>query len=95
MATNLDDIRLSEEQKRLIAERADRNGKPWQTILQEALASESAKKDDEGLDTEFMDWCAEQVCGKDVISLEEARRILAQCSGSLARDIIADREDRL
>jgi hypothetical protein len=94
MATNPDDIRLSEEQKRLIAERADRNGKPWQTVLQEALASESATGD-EGLDTEFMDWCAEQVRGKDVISLAEARRILAQCSGSLARDIIADREDRL
>ncbi|HXG22349.1 MAG TPA: hypothetical protein VNN62_25175 [Methylomirabilota bacterium] len=94
MATNPDDIRLSEEQKRLIAERADRSGQPWQAILQEALASESAK-DDEGLDTEFMDWCAEQVGGKDVISLEEARRILAKCSGSFAQDIIADREDRL
>jgi hypothetical protein len=94
MATNPDDICLSEEQKRLIAERADRNEQPWQVVLQEALASESAK-DDEGLDTEFMDWCAEQVCGKDVISLEEARRILAKCSGSLAQDISADREDRL
>lgn len=94
MATNPDDIRLSEEQKRLIAERADRNGQPWQTVLQEALALESAK-DEEGLDIEFMDWCAEQVRGKDVISLEEVRRILAKCSGSLAQDIIADREDRL
>jgi hypothetical protein len=94
MATNPEDIRLSEEQKRLIADRADRNGQPWQTVLQEALAAESAK-DDEGLDTEFMDWCAQQVRGKAVISLEEARRILAQCSGSLAQDIIADREDRL
>jgi hypothetical protein len=94
MATNPEDIRLSEEQKRLIAERADRNGQSWQTVLQEALALESAK-DDEGLDTEFMDWCAEQGRGKDVISLEEARRILAKCSGSLAQNIIADREDRL
>ena len=94
MATNPDDIRLSEEQKRLIAERADRNGQPWQTVLQEALAPESAK-DDEGLDTEFMDWCAEQVRGKDVILLEEVYRILVQCSGSLVQDIIADWEDRL
>jgi hypothetical protein len=68
MATNPDDIRLSEEQKRLIAERADRNGQPWQTILQAALTPDSVK-DDEGLDTEFMDWCADHVRGKEVISL--------------------------
>ena len=93
MATNPNDIRLSEEDKELLAKTANKNGKPWRDVFRDAMAKYAAE--DEGLDVEFMDWCAEQVRGKDVISLEEARCILAKCSGSLAQDIIADREDRL
>jgi hypothetical protein len=66
MTVNPEDIQLSPEQKRLVAEQANRNGKPWQSVLQEALDSNGVT-DDEGLDTEFMDWCAERVRGKDVI----------------------------
>ena len=96
MATNPNDIYLSEEQKRQIAEWADQNGKPWQTALQTMLEPSNAENAEEDwLDTEFMEWCAEQVRGKTVISLEEARRVLAKVSGSLSDNIIADRADRL
>jgi hypothetical protein len=46
MAIDLNEIELSPEQKQIIAERATQNGKPWQTILQEAIApsTESAAK---------------------------------------------------
>ncbi len=93
MTVKPEDIQLSLGQKRLIAEQAGRNGKPWQSILQEVLES-SGVTDHEGLDSEFMDWCAEQVRGKDSISLDEAHRMLSRCSGSLAQDIIDDRSDR-
>ena len=96
MATNPNDIYLSADQKRHIAERADRNGKPWQTVLQTMLEPPNAENAQEDwLDTAFMEWCAEQVRGKTVISLEETRRVLAKVSGSLSDKIIADREDRL
>ena len=93
MIVKPEDIRLSPGQKRLIAEQANRNGEPWQSVLQEALDS-SGVADREGLDSEFMDWCAEQVRGEDIISLDEAHGILSGCSGSLAHDIIDDRSDR-
>ena len=93
MTVKPEDIQLSLEQKRLIAEQANRNGKPWQSVLQEALDS-SGVTDHAGLDSEFMDWCAEQVRGKDSISLDEAHGMLSRCSGSLAQDIIDDRSDR-
>ncbi len=93
MATNPNDIYLSEEQKRHIAKWADQNGKPWQTVLQTMLVPQNAEED--WLDTEFMEWCAGQVSGKKVISLEEARRILAKVSGSLSDMIMVDRMDRL
>ena len=44
MATNPNDIYLSEEQKRQIAEWADQNGKPWQTALQTMLESFKCRK---------------------------------------------------
>ena len=93
MTVKLEDIQLSPGQQCLIAEQANRNGKPWQSILQEALDS-SGVTDREGEDSAFMDWCAEQVRGKDIISLDEAQSILSRCSGSLAQDIIDDRSDR-
>ena len=67
MTVKPEDIQLGQEQKRLIAEQANRNGKPWQSVLQEALDSNGVT-DDEGLDSAFMDWCAEQVRGKDILS---------------------------
>ncbi len=93
MTIKPEDIQLSLGQKRLIAEQANRNGKPWQSVLQEVFDSNRGT-DHEGLDAEFMDWCAEQVRGKEIISLDEAHRILSECSGPLTQDIIDDRHDR-
>ena len=73
--------------------RCETSQKAWQRPVQEALDS-SGVADREGLDSEFMDWCAEQVRGEDIISLDEAHGILSRCSGSLAHDIIDDRSDR-
>ena len=93
MTVKPEDIQLSLRQKRLIAEQANKNGKPWQSVLQEVLDS-SGVADREDVDAEFMDWCAEQVRGREIISLDEAHRILSKCSGPLAQDIIDDRSDR-
>ncbi len=41
MAIDLNEIELSPEQKQIIAERAVQNGKPWRTVLQEAIAPKS------------------------------------------------------
>ena len=95
MTTDPNAIRLNREDKELLAKVADKNGQPWREALRNALAQyEQASSEDDGLDNEFMDWCAEEVSGKKIISLEEARRILSKVPGSMADDIIADRGDR-
>lgn len=98
MATNPNDIRLSEEDKALLAKAADTNGKPWHDVFRDALAQYTLSRTTDkhyDLDTEFLDWCAQELAGKEIISHAEARRILAKVSESLAAEIIADREDRL
>ena len=98
MATNPNDIQLSPEHKRLIAERADQNGKPWRTVLNDALGKPT--EFDELEDTEFLAFCIEELeelkqkYGDEPPSLEDVRRILSKVPGSLADDIIADRVGR-
>lgn len=87
------EIQLSPEQRRLIAERATRNGKAWQTVLEEALGPQATEEED-WLDTEYMARCAEERRGKAPVSLERTREILSKVPGSMADDIIADRDDR-
>ena len=93
--TDLNEIELSFEQKQLIAERAARNGKTWQTVLQEALAPKS-EEEEYDLDTEFLALLAEdqkeleKELGHGPITIEEARKILSKVPGSMADDIIAD-----
>lgn len=99
MSIDVSEIKLSLEQKRTIAERAAQNGQPWQTVLQDAITPNSAKEDQD-LDTAFLALIAEeqkelkQVLGHEPISIEEARKILTKVPGSMAGDIIADRENR-
>jgi len=94
MAIDPNDIRLSEEQKRLIAKRADQNGKPWQAVLQEALEPADAGIDE---DTEFLALCAKELreieaeVGADALTIEEAHRILSKVPGSMVEDIQEDR----
>jgi hypothetical protein len=46
------------------------------------------------IDHEFVAECERETEGKDVPSLEEVRKLLAKIPGSLAQEIIAEREDR-
>ena len=99
MATNPDEIHLSLEHKRLIAERADQNGKPWQDVLQEALEPKSVEDSYEFEDTEFLALCAEDLKELEERlgpppSLEEVRHILSKVPGNMSDDIIEDRGDR-
>lgn len=48
--------------------------------------------EEDWLDTEFMDNCAREV--RSDISLEQVRQALASISGSLAEDILAERDER-
>ena len=98
MATDPNDIRLNQQDKELLAKVADKNGRPWREVFRNAMAKyeqASAQDEEYDLDTEFLDWCAKELEGKEIISHEEARRILSQVPESLAEEIIADREDRL
>lgn len=99
MSIDVNEIKLSLEQKRTIAERAAQNGQPWQTVLQDAITPNS-EEEDQDLDTAFLALIAEeqkeleQALGHGPIRIEEARKILAKVPGSMADDIIADRGNR-
>ena len=98
MAIHPDDIALGAEEKAALARVANLNGKPWREVLRDALASyeygATLPRADEGLDSAFMDWCAEAVRGKEILSLADAHRILASCAGAFAQDVLDDRGDR-
>jgi hypothetical protein len=98
MATNPNDIRLNEEERQRLARAADRNGKPWREAFREAMAKyEQGTVPDDEVDIDEEILVLFGVDPKDLkpVSPERMREILSQCSGSLAADIIADREDRL
>ena len=97
--TDLNEIELSPEQKKIIAERAAQNGKPWQAVLQEALTPQS-EEEKYGLDTEFVARCAEELealnleLGSKPVTRERMREILSKVPGSMSDDILEDRGDR-
>ena len=97
--TDLNEIELSPEQKKIIAERAAQNGKPWQTVLQDAITpkSEEEKYD---LDTDFLALCEQELealnqeLGPEPVTHERMREILSKVPGSMSDDILEDRGDR-
>lgn len=94
MATDPNDIRLSPELKRIVAEKADSNGKSWQSVLEDALGPGSVEKnEDNWLDTEYVKWCEEQRAGKAPVSLAEVRQALSTIEGSLSDVIVAERDE--
>lgn len=97
MATNPNEIRLSKEERERLASVADKNGKPWREAFREAIAQyeQGIPGDEVDIDEEIRAVFGIRPEDLEPISLEEMRQILAKCSGSLAADIIADREDRL
>jgi hypothetical protein len=96
MATNPSDIQLTEANKQRVATIADREGKPWAVVLQDALTTygESSGKGEVDLESEYRELFPDCEAGQKPVSLERMRELLSKVSGSLAADILADREDR-
>jgi putative addiction module CopG family antidote len=65
---------------------ADQNGDGTDDVDQAAP--------DDLIDHEAIAYCARQVEGKDVPSIEEVRRVLSKIPGSMARAVIEERENR-
>lgn len=97
METNPSDIQLNEAEKQLLATVADRSKKPWAEVFQDALAKyvEGSSEGEMDLMAEYRDLFPDCKAGQKPVSLEQMRQLLSRVSGSLAADIIADREDRL
>ncbi|MGE0683787.1 MAG: hypothetical protein AB7P69_23160 [Candidatus Binatia bacterium] len=98
MATNPNEIRLNKEERERLASVADKNGKPWRDVFRDAIATyeqSTVPADEVDIDEEIRAVFGMNPEDLEPVSLEEMRQILAKCSGSLAADIIADREDRL
>jgi predicted DNA-binding protein len=100
MATNPEDIRLTDDYRQRLAKLADQQGTTWQTLLDEAVEhiEQTQRKSDE---IELVDIAAEyrELFGHAIeekpVSRERIEQIAAKCSGSFSQDIIDDREDRL
>ena len=103
-------IELKPEEERALLERARRSGRDPEQYVQELvrdhiqaspevdardrdLAGGTATVDDL-IDHEFVADCARETQGKDIPTIEEVRRMLSKIPGSLAEEIIAEREDR-
>jgi hypothetical protein len=101
-------IELEPEEERAFLERARLSGRdPVQyarQIIRDHIVSlylETAAEEatplkltiEDFIDHEFVEYCARQ-SEEDVPTIEEVREILSKIPGSLAEDIIADREDR-
>lgn len=94
MDINPHDIRLSEGQQRRLAKVAEQNGTSWQEVLDDALTRLECRDDEMALAEEYRELFPTHELGQQPVSLEWMRHILSKCSGSLAEDIVADREDR-
>jgi hypothetical protein len=96
-------IELKAEEERAFLERARQSGRDpaqyAQQIIRDHIGGPPHDTDrarttvDELIDDELVAACAEPD-GEDVPTIEQVREILAKVPGSLAEDIIADREDR-
>lgn len=94
MAIDPHDIRLSEEQQWRLAKVTDKNGTSWQDTLEDALTRLERPDDEIDLAEEYRELFPKHELGQNPVSLERMRQILSKCSGSLAEDMVADREDR-
>lgn len=97
MTTNLNDIQLNETDKEMLAKVAETKGKPWRDVFQDALTRYAQTHLGEEVDllAEYRELFPGLNPEQQPVSLERIRHILSKVSGSLAADIIADREDRL
>jgi hypothetical protein len=100
-------IELKPEEEQALLERARSSGRDPAQYLQELVrdhiqaapredigAVGSTKGIDDLIDHEFVAECERELEGKDIPTIEEVRQMLSKIPGSLAEEIIAEREDR-
>jgi hypothetical protein len=100
-------VELKPEEEQALLERARLSGRDPAQYLQELVRDHiraappedvreagCAKGIDDLIDHEFVAECEREIEGKDVPTIEEVRQMLSKIPGSLAEEIIADREDR-
>ncbi len=78
-----------------LAEESGKNGKDLTTALREAadaLKSRPSPEED-WIDTEYLQWCEEELKGKEIPSLDEVRQALSSIPGSLSDEIVAERDE--
>lgn len=98
MTTNPNEIRLNKDERERLASIADRNGKSWRAVFHEAIAAyeqSTVPVNEVDIDEEIRELFGTEPEELKPVSIERMHEILSKCSGSLAADIIADREDRL
>ena len=102
-------VSLTDEMKDFVQNKVASGDFPTEeAVLQEAVrrfrhedqlgshANAAEKTTSEDLtDYEAIEYCAREVEGKDVPSIEEVRRMLAKITGSMAQAVIQEREDRI
>ena len=103
-------IELKPDEERALIERARLSGQdPTQHVQKlirddiqamprlsgrDVASAEGAAALDALTDHEFVAECERAIEGKDIPTIEEVRQMLSKIPGSLAQEIIAEREDR-
>jgi len=103
-------IELEPDEERALLERARLSGRdPAQYVQKlirddiqaiprplgrDGVSAEGAAAIDALTDHEFVAECERAIEGKDIPTIEEVRQMLSKIPGSLAQEIIAEREDR-
>ncbi len=103
-------IELKPDEERALLERARLSGRDPAQYVQELIRDDiqslprSSSRDDAAakeaadldalIDHEFVAECEREIEGKDIPTIEEVRQMLSRIPGSLAQEIIAEREDR-
>jgi hypothetical protein len=103
-------IELKPDEERALLERARLSGRDpaqyVQKLIRDDLQSSprSSGRDEASpeeaaalealIDHEFVADCEREIEGKDIPTIEEVRQMLSKIPGSLAQEIIAEREDR-
>jgi hypothetical protein len=92
-------IELPPEEEEALLERARVSGRDLASYVKEIIQDHIDHGDaiaglDDLVDHEAVAYCAREIEGKDVPSLEEVRQALAKIQGSMARAVIEERDER-
>ena len=92
-------IELPPEEEEVLLERARVSGRDLASYIKEIIQDHIEHGDaiaglDDLVDHEAIAYCAREIEGKDVPSLEEIRRALTKIQGSMAQAVIEERDER-